>query len=76
MSPHRKQIVEEIKSYASQTEQYTKGWDVVVETLSDEQIAVLTGKTADFKGAKKRVAKWVRTDPKFLMTLPANFYEL
>jgi hypothetical protein len=73
MSPHRKQIVEEIKYYAN-GDGYSKGWDVVVETLSDEQIAVLTGKTADFKGAKRRVARWVNCDPK--LNLPENFYEL
>jgi hypothetical protein len=74
MSARRRKIVEEIKRYA-EGDAYTKGWDVVVETLSDNQIAILTGKTADFAGAKKRVAKWVRCDPKFLATLPENFSE-
>jgi cobalamin biosynthesis protein CobD/CbiB len=51
----------------------TNGWDVVIETLTDEQIAVLTGKTGGFAGARVRVSKWVRRDPKFLASLPADF---
>jgi hypothetical protein len=73
MSERRRQIVDEIKDFAN-GDGYTKGWDVVVETLSDGQIAVLTGKTADFAGAKKRVAKWVNLNAKFLQTLPENFF--
>jgi hypothetical protein len=75
MSAGRRKIVDEIKDFANGAG-YTKGWDVVVETLNDNQIAVLTGKTANFAGAKKRVAKWVNTNPKFLQTLPENFYEI
>jgi hypothetical protein len=75
MSDRRRQIVDEIKDFAN-GDGYTKGWDTVVETLNDNQIAVLTGKTADFAGAKKRVAKWVNLNSKFLQTLPEDFYEI
>jgi hypothetical protein len=75
MSAHRRQIVEEIKDFANGPG-YTKGWDIVVETLSDGQIAVLTGKTATVAGAKKRVAKWLRLDSKMLASLPENFFDL
>jgi hypothetical protein len=74
MSEGRKEIVDEIKRYAA-GDAYEKGWDVVIETLSDQQIAILTGKTATFAGAK-RVARWVRSEPKSLATLPTNFETL
>jgi hypothetical protein len=75
MSDRRRQIVDQIKDFANGPG-YEKGWDTVVETLNDNQIAVLTGKTADFAGAKKRVAKWVNLNSKFLQTLPEDFYEI
>jgi hypothetical protein len=62
MSEHRSQIVDAIKKHAVAPEQYSNGWDVIVETLSDPEIAVLTGKTADFAGARRRVSAYVRAD--------------
>ena len=46
-------------------------WDVVAETLSgpDRQDGVV-------RGRPRRVANFVKTDPKFLATLPECFYDL
>jgi hypothetical protein len=82
MSAHRKQIVEAVKQYA--LEHYSdraglregRGWDIVIETMSDEQIAALTGKTATAKAAIARARGFLNLSGPVLAKLPENFYEL
>jgi hypothetical protein len=69
-------FVAEIKRFANDNDNYTNGWDVVVETLSDRQIAVLCFKARTLDGALSFVRGWVKTDPKILDCLPEGFYEM
>lgn len=52
-------LVAHVKAHA--TEHYNRnGWDIVVETMSDEEIAALIGSTKSEKVARARVRRVVR----------------
>jgi hypothetical protein len=61
MSEHRKAIVAELKQYAAKqvAADKTSPW-TKLSTLSDEQIAAVTGATGGIEGAKTRASKFVR----------------
>jgi hypothetical protein len=77
MSQHRKQIVAQLKAYATNQVKADKDskWGELLK-LSDEQIAAVSGQTAVIEGARGRASKWVRQDKTFLSKLPTDFGKL
>jgi hypothetical protein len=54
-------LLDQIRRYASQEENYTKGWDVIVEAYTDVELLDALGKTTSFKGAIKKLRPIVDT---------------
>lgn len=49
-----------IRDYASQPENYEKGWDVIVEATTDEELLAEIGKCRTLKGALRKLAPSVK----------------
>jgi hypothetical protein len=77
MSETRKKLVAQLKEYAAKQVKADEAssWKKLL-TLSDEQIAAVTGTTSVFDGARGRAAKYVRADETFLSKLPDDFGRL
>jgi hypothetical protein len=63
-------LLEVVKNYA--TENYTNGWDVVLETLEDQQIEKIIGTATTEMGAKRNVSRWLKGK----VDTPPTRYEL
>lgn len=48
-------LVEQVKAFASEPANYEAGWDVIVETYSDEELAAEIGKARTLDGALKKL---------------------
>jgi tRNA U55 pseudouridine synthase TruB len=49
-----------IKEYARQPKQYQAGWDIVVETMTDEEIGQVVNKANTDMGAKRLMSRHIR----------------
>jgi hypothetical protein len=82
MSAARAALVQAVKDYALEHYSDRKGivesdgWDTVIEAMSDQQIAIVTGKTSTEKAAIEKVRRYLNLKSDVLSTLPENFYEL
>lgn len=49
-----------VKEYAARPENYSKGWDIVLETMTDEDIGNVVNKANTEMGAKRLMARHIR----------------
>jgi hypothetical protein len=77
MSENRKKMVAQLKEYAAKQVKADKDsrWQDLL-SLSDEQIAAVSGQTVVFDGARTRASKFIRRDADFMGKLPTDFTKL
>jgi hypothetical protein len=54
-------LVDQVKAYAAEPEHYNAGWDLVVEAMTDDEIATELGKVTTLKSAIRKLRPLVET---------------